>query len=394
MSKTFSPAPIEPSIRPARPYFSSGPTAKWPGFSADSLNQAPLGRSNRSNLTVDLINKTLGLTREILAIPAGYKVFFWPGSDTGAFEAALWNLLGARGIQVLSFESFSQLWADDVSEHLGLEAEILTAPYGHLPDLSAIKDDHDLVFPWNGTTSGVCMPHADFLRNHREGLVFCDATSAAFCMELPWESIDVGSFSFQKALGGEAGIGVLILSPRAVLRLNQFHPQRPLPKILRLRKGAKADEALLNGEAVNTFSFMVIEDYYQSLLWAQSCGGLMGLINRTQANFQTVARHLDTSKRFAFCALDPNTRSSTSVCLTFQDEHIKNSATESQRALSKAIALLLYQKGVGYDLESYRQAPPGLRIWCGPTVDQADVSALMPWLDWAYDAAMSKLMGS
>jgi phosphoserine aminotransferase len=368
--------PTKPARSPERPYFSSGPTAKRPGWSAEALRQAPLGRSNRSKVTVGRITKALELTRDILGIPADYQVFMVPGSDTGAFEAAMWNLLGPRKVQVLAFENFGQLWADDAADHLKLDAEILKAPYGKLPELRKIDPACDLVFPWNGTTSGVKVPNGDFISDTREGLSLCDATSAAFCMDLPWAKLDVITFSFQKALGGEAGIGVLVMSPRAVERLNTFDSGRAIPKVLRLKKKGAADPAILAGDAINTFSFLVIEDYLDALRWGAREGGLTALIARCDANF---------------VAVDPATRSTTSVCLKFIAPEIASQPAEAQLKLAQKVGSLLEAEDVAYDIVGYRAAPPGLRIWCGCTVDTDDVCALMAWLEWAYEEALEGL---
>ena len=308
--------PNKPARAPERPWFSSGPTAKRPGWTVEALSGAPVGRSNRSKVTVGRIQQALELTRSILQIPANYQVFMTPGSDTGAFEAAMWNLLGPHKVQLLSFESFGQLWADDAVEHLKLDAEVLSAPYGQLPDLSRIDPDADLVFPWNGTTSGVRLTDSDFLKGHK-GLVLCDATSAAFCMELPWALLDVATFSFQKALGGEAGIGVMVLSPRAVERLNSFDSGRPIPKVLRLKKKGAADPAILGGDAINTFSFMVVEDFLDALRWASLEGGLEGLINRCNRNFDVLREWVEVTPWIDFVAEVPAQRSTTSVCMKF-----------------------------------------------------------------------------
>ncbi|MGZ3298925.1 MAG: phosphoserine transaminase, partial [Asticcacaulis sp.] len=373
---------IEPSARkpqraPQRPWFSSGPTAKRPGWTAEALSQAPVGRSNRSKVTVGRIRQALELTRSILGIPEHYKVFMVPGSDTGAFEAAMWNLLGPRPVQVIAFESFGQLWAEDTLNHLGIDAELLSAPYGQLPDLNRVRVDADVVFPWNGTTSGVCVPDADFITDGHEGLILCDATSAAFCMDLPWAKLDVATFSFQKALGGEAGIGVLVMSPRAVERLNTFDSGRPLPKVLRLKKrtadGAKiADTSILEGDAINTFSFLVIEDYLDALRWAVREGGQEGLIERCNRNFHELRDWVEATPWIDFVAERPEWRSTTSVCLKFTDPTVAALPLETQAKLAARVGSLLEAEGVAFDITGYRAAPPGLRIWCGCTVEADD----------------------
>jgi phosphoserine aminotransferase len=378
---TLSP---KPAISPERPWFSSGPTAKRPGWTPKALSAAPLGRSNRSKVTVSRIRQALELTREILGVPEDYYVFMVPGSDTGAFEAAMWNLLGARHVQLMAFENFGQLWADDATQHLKLNCEVLSAPYGHLPDLTRIDPKSDLVFPWNGTTSGVKVMDDSFISADHEGLVLCDATSAAFCMDLPFPKLDVVTFSFQKALGGEAGIGVLVLSPKALERLNNFESGRAIPKVLRLKKGLKADMTILGGDAINTFSFLVIEDYLDSLRWASREGGLSGLIARCERNFEVVKDWVDKTPWIDFVAVDPKTRSTTSVCLKFIDPEVQALSVEAQSKLATDMGALLEREGVAFDITGYRAAPPGLRLWCGCTVEAQDVEALLPWLDWAY----------
>ncbi|WP_040309252.1 phosphoserine transaminase [Asticcacaulis biprosthecium] len=380
----------KPARAPERPWFSSGPTCKRPGWSVQALSGAPVGRSNRSKVTVGRINQALELTRSILQIPAEYQVFMTPGSDTGAFEAAMWNLLGPRKVQLLAFESFGQLWADDATNHLKLDAEVLSAPYGRLPDLTKIDPTADLVFPWNGTTSGVCLSDGEFLKGH-EGLVLCDATSAAFCMELPWADLDVATFSFQKALGGEAGIGILVLSPRAVERLNTFDSGRPIPKVLRLKKGDKADPNILGGDAINTFSFLVVEDYLDALRWASLEGGLEGLINRCNRNFETLREWVEATDWIDFVAEVEAQRSTTSACLKFVAPDVTARSAEFQAKLATKIGSLLEVEGVAFDVTGYRAAPPGLRIWCGCTVEADDIDALLPWLEWAYAHALEAL---
>ena len=383
--------PAKPPRAPERPWFSSGPTSKRPGWSVKALSNAPVGRSNRSKVTVARIQQALELTRSILQIPEYYSVFMTPGSDTGAFEAAMWNLLGPRKVQLLAFESFGQLWADDAVEHLKLNAEVLSAPYGRLPDLSRIDPEADLVFPWNGTTSGVRVADGDFLKNHK-GLVLCDATSAAFCMELPWDLLDVATFSFQKALGGEAGIGVMVMSSRAVERLNSFDSGRAIPKVLRLKKKGEADPAILGGDAINTFSFLVIEDYLDALKWATFEGGLEGLINRCNNNFNVLREWVEATPWIDFVAEVEAQRSTTSVCLKFVDPAVLGQSKAVQAKLASKIGSLLEIEGVAYDVTGYRAAPPGLRIWCGCTVEADDIECLAPWLEWAYAEALQALV--
>ncbi len=386
------PSVTKPARTPERPWFSSGPTAKRPGWSPEALRAAPVGRSNRSKITVGRIQQALDLTRSLLGIPADYKVFMTPGSDTGAFEAALWNLLGPRPVQVIAYENFGQLWAEDTLNHLKIDAELLDAPYGRLPDVSRVRPDADVVFPWNGTTSGVRVPDASWISDDRQGLVLCDATSAAFCMELPWAKLDVASFSFQKALGGEAGIGVLVLSPRAVERLNTFDSGRPIPKVLRLKKKGQADLSILDGDAINTYSFLVVEDYLDALRWAEREGGLDALIARCERNFAELREWVEATPWIDFVAEKVEWRSTTSVCLKFVDPAVAALPAEIQAKLAAKVGSLLDSEGVAYDVTGYRAAPPGLRIWCGCTVDTDDVSALLPWLEWAYAHALATVM--
>jgi len=386
------PSVTKPARTPERPWFSSGPTAKRPGWSPEALRAAPVGRSNRSKITVGRIQQALDLTRSLLGIPADYKVFMTPGSDTGAFEAALWNLLGPRPVQVIAYENFGQLWAEDTLNHLKIDAELLDAPYGRLPDVSRVRPDADVVFPWNGTTSGVCVPDASWISDDRQGLVLCDATSAAFCMELPWAKLDVASFSFQKALGGEAGIGVLVLSPRAVERLNTFDSGRPIPKVLRLKKKGQADLSILDGDAINTYSFLVVEDYLDALRWAEREGGLDALIARCERNFAELREWVEATPWIDFVAEKVEWRSTTSVCLKFVDSAVAALPVEIQAKMAAKVGSLLDSEGVAYDVTGYRAAPPGLRIWCGCTVDTDDVSALLPWLEWAYAHALATVM--
>jgi phosphoserine aminotransferase len=386
------PSVTKPVRAPERPWFSSGPTAKRPGWTPEALRSAPVGRSNRSKITVARIHQALELTRSLLGIPSDYKVFMTPGSDTGAFEAALWNMLGARPVQVVAYENFGQLWAEDTLNHLKIEAELLDAPYGRLPDLSRIRPDADVVFPWNGTTSGVRVPDAAWIADDRDGLTFCDATSAAFCMDLPWTKLDVATFSFQKALGGEAGIGVLVLSPRAVERLNTFESGRPIPKVLRLKKKGAADLSILDGDAINTYSFLVVEDYLDALRWAEAQGGLDALIARCDRNAEELREWVESTPWIDFVAEKPEWRSTTSVCLKFVDPAVAGLPPEIQAKLASKVGSLLDAEGVAYDITGYRAAPPGLRIWCGCTVDTDDVSALLPWLEWAYVHALATVM--
>lgn len=390
-STSPSPAQLSPALRPERPWFSSGPTAKRPGWSLEALSSAVLGRSNRSKAAVGRLRLALDMTRELLRIPADYSVLCVPASNTGAIETAMWNLLGPRKVQVLSYESFGATWAADVAKQLKIDHQILKAPFGALPDLSLVDPDCDLVFAWNGTTSGVKVPNGDFIAKDRGGLTLCDATSAAFCMDLPWDKLDITTFSFQKALGGEAGLGVLIASPRAIARLNDYAPDRPLPKVLRLRTETGADTHILAGDAINTYPFLVIEDYLDALRWAGRIGGLEGLYDRTRRNFEVLDQFVAQNSWVDFLASDPKTRSETSVCLRFTDPKILGLSEDKRADFVKRLCHVLEIEGVAYDISGYRHAPAGLRIWCGPTVETDDLEALMPWLDYSYQTTLQGL---
>ena len=370
-----------PAARPANPRFSSGPCAKNPTFTLDKLADAPLGRSHRAAIGKEKLKAAIEETRALLGIPAEYKIGIVPASDTGAVEMALWSMLGARGVEMLVWESFGAGWATDVTKQLGLDAVVKTAEYGKLPDLASVDFTNDVVFTWNGTTSGVRVPNGDWIAADREGLTICDATSAAFAMDLPWDKLDVTTFSWQKVLGGEAAHGMLILSPRAVERLESYTPAWPLPKIFRLTKGGKLIEGIFRGETINTPSMLAVEDYLAALDWARSVGGLKGLIARADANTKAIADFVELRDWIDFLAEDPATLSNTSVCLKFADARIKDGA-----AFAKAVAKRLDAEGVAYDVGAYRDAPPGLRIWCGGTIETADVEALMPWIDLAFNA--------
>jgi phosphoserine aminotransferase len=371
-----------PRALPARPHFSSGPCVKRPGWISKTLDTALLGRSHRAKPGKARLAEAISLTHKLLELPKDYRVGIMPASDTGAFEAAMWSMLGARGIDVLAWESFGSGWASDIVKELKLtDARVTEAPYGTLPDLGHVDFDRDVIFTWNGTTSGVRVPDGDWIAADRKGLTFADATSAAFAQKIDWGKIDVATFSFQKALGGEAQHGVLILSPRAVERLETFTPNRPMPKIFRLAKGGKLIQGIFEGETINTPSMLVIEDYLDALRWAESIGGLKALISRADANAAVIDRWVARTPWIRHLAADPRTRSNTSVCLTFDAAHV---APEKQAALAKTIAARLEAEGAAYDIGAYRDAPPGLRIWCGSTVEAADLEALLPWLDWAY----------
>ncbi len=376
-----------PAVRPARPFFSSGPCAKRPGWSPDLLANAVLGRSHRSKAGKARLQEAIDLTRAVLEIPADYRIGIVPASDTGAVEMAMWSMLGARPVDMLAWESFGKDWITDVVKQLKIEARQLTAPYGKIADLSAVNPANDVVFTWNGTTSGVRVPDADWIAADRQGVTICDATSAAFAQRLDWPKLDVVTFSWQKALGGEAAHGMLILSPRAVERLETYKPAWPLPKIFRMTKDGKIVEGIFKGETINTPSMLCVEDYIDALKWAKSLGGLDALVARADANLAAVARHVANSDVFAFLAGDPAVRSNTSVCLTIVDTWFLEQDDETKAAVAKKVADVLEKEGVALDAGGYRDAPPGLRIWCGATVETADVEALMPWLDWAYAKA-------
>ena len=382
-----------PGLRPVNPQFSSGPCAKRPGWTPDALKNAPLGRSHRAKAGKARLKRAIDLTRDILQVPAGYRIGIVPASDTGAYEMAMWTMLGQRPVDCVAWESFGEGWVNDAVKQLKLkDARIMLAPYGDLPDLAAVNPAHDVLFTWNGTTSGVRVPNADWISADRTGLTFCDATSAAFAQDLDWPKLDIVTYSWQKVLGGEAAHGMLILSPRAVERLESYTPAWPLPKIFRLTSGGKLIEGIFAGETINTPSMLCVEDYIDALEWAQSVGSLQGLIARCDANAKAVADFVAKKPFLGFLAKDPATRSNTSVCLTFIDPAITALAPEAQAAFAKDVAALLEKEGVGLDLGSYRDAPPGLRIWCGATVEASDVAALMPWIEWAFETVKAGLV--
>jgi phosphoserine aminotransferase len=374
-----------PGVRPAIPHFSSGPCAKRPGWSLQALTDAALGRSHRAKLGKAKLKRSIDLTREILQIPAGYRVGIVPASDTGAVEMALWSLLGARPVTMLAWESFGEGWVSDVQKELKLkDVTVLKAPYGALPDLAKIDWSTDVVFAWNGTTSGVRVPNGDWIAADRAGLTICDATSAAFAQRIDWPKIDVATFSWQKALGGEAAHGMLVLSPRAVERLETYKPAWPLPKIFRMTKGGKLNEAIFEGETINTPSMLCVEDWLDTLGWAKSIGGLDALVARADANTKAIADWAKRTPWVDFLAADPAVRSNTSVCLKIVDPAVTKLSADAQGAFAKSLTALIEKEGAGYDLAYYRDAPPGLRIWCGATVEASDVAALTEWLDWAF----------
>ena len=373
-----------PAMLPANPRFSSGPCAKIPGFSLSMLGDAPLGRSHRATIGKAKLAEAIDLTREILGVPADYRIGIVPASDTGAVEMALWSLLGARPVEMLAWESFGEGWVTDVVKQLKLEAKVKIAPYGQIVDFTTVDFDSDVVFTWNGTTSGCRLPNGDAIPATRAGLTICDATSAAFAMDLPWDKLDVTTFSWQKVLGGEGAHGMLILSPRAVARLESYTPAWPLPKIFRLTSKGKLIEGIFSGETINTPSMLAVEDYLVALKWAQSVGGLQGLIGRASANAKTVWDFCAANPWIANLAEVPAIASTTSVCLKFTDPRIKDGA-----AFAKAVAKRIEKAGAGFDMGAYRDAPPGLRIWCGSTVGTADVAALLPWIAYAFHAEIA-----
>lgn len=380
----------KPNHKPERPWFSSGPTAKRPGWSSQAIPQHLLGRGIRAPEVMERFAHGLRLTRELLQLPADWQAVYVPASDTGAVEAALWSMLGERPVQVLAFENFGQVWATDIRDHLKLEPEILAAPWGGFPDVSKVDPAKDLVFPWNGTTSGVMAPNGDFIASDREGLVICDATSAAFAMPLPWDKLDVVTFSFQKALGSEAGLGVAALSPRAVERLDRYAPPRAIPKVIRLRDGKGFDRSLATGLMINTFSVWTIEDWIDAVEWGLAAGGLEALIARTNANAAALDAWVRRTDWAEYLAEDPAIRSTTSVCLKIGDARVAAMAEPERQELVKRMKALVEDEGAAFDIESHRNAPAGLRIWCGCTVDTADIEALTPWLDWAFETAMAE----
>jgi len=374
-----------PPVRPSVPHFSSGPCAKRPGWSLQTLTDAVLGRSHRSRIGKAKLKRAIDLTREVLEVPAAHRVGIVPASDTGAVEMALWSLLGARPVTMLAWESFGEGWVTDVAKQLKLkDVTILKAGYGELPDLSKVDPATDVVFTWNGTTSGVRVPNADWIAADRQGLTICDATSACFAQALDFAKLDVVTFSWQKVLGGEGAHGMLILSPRAVDRLTSYTPPWPLPKIFRLTNNGKLIEGVFEGETVNTPSMLCVEDYLDTLMWAKSLGGLKALIARADANAKVIAEWVARTPWIDFLSKDPATRSNTSVCLKVVDPAVTALAPEAQAAFVKTLAAALEKENVAYDIDAYRDAPPGLRIWCGSTVEASDVEALTQWLDWAF----------
>ncbi len=376
----------KPAERPTRPHFSSGPCAKRPGWTPQALNQALVGRSHRSKPGKAKLEQAIERTRKVLGIPADYRIGIVPASDTGAVEMAMWSMLGPKPVDVLVWESFGNDWATDITKQLKLpNVRVLKAGYGDLPNLADVNPAHDVIFTWNGTTSGVRAPNGDWISDTREGVTFCDATSAAFAQDLPWTKLDVTTFSWQKALGGEAAHGMLVLSPRAVARLESHKPTWPMPKLFRMTKDGKLNEGIFKGETINTPSMLCVEDYLDALTWAESVGGLKGLMARADENLHVIGRWTKAAGWADFLARDPKARSNTSVCLKIVDPWFTAKDADGQAAAAKKIADLLDKEGVAFDIAAYRDAPPGLRIWCGATVENADVKALLPWLDWAWN---------
>ncbi len=384
--------PNSPKIKPRVPHFSSGPCAKRPGWSVTNLQNACVGRSHRSEDGRAKLAEVIERSKKILGIPADYRLGIVPASDTGAVEMALWSLLGQRPLDILAWENFGQEWVQDVVDELKLpDIRLMKAPYGSLPDLNEVDFSHDVVFLWNGTTSGVRVPNGDWLEDDRQGLTICDATSAVFAMDVPWDKLDVVTYSWQKVLGGEAQHGVLILSPRAVERLETYQPAWPIPKIFRLTKKGKLIEGIFKGDTINTPSMLCVEDALDGLIWAESIGGLPGLIRRSEANLKAIANWVEQSSWADFLAEKPETRSCTSICLKIVDSWFNSLNSEEQAQCAKKVAKLLEKQQVAYDIASYRAAPPGLRIWGGATVETEDIEALLPWLDWAYASVKAEL---
>jgi phosphoserine aminotransferase len=369
---------VPPAVKPARPYFSSGPCAKPPGWSPEKLQTESLGRSHRAKIGKSRLQLAIDLMREVLQVPDTHRIGIVPGSDTGAIEMAMWTMLGARPVTMMAWESFGEGWVTDVNKQLKLNATVMNAPYGEIPDLNAVDFSNDVVFTWNGTTSGARVPNGEWIADDREGLTFNDATSAVFAYDMPWDKLDVTTFSWQKVLGGEGAHGVLILGPRAVERLENYTPAWPLPKVFRLMSKGALAEGIFKGETINTPSMLAVEDVIFALEWAKTVGGLQGLMGRSNANAAALAKIVETRDYLGFLAADPAIRSTTSVCLTVEG---------ADEAMIKKMASLLEAEDAAYDIAGYRDAPAGLRIWCGATVDTADIEALGPWLDWAYKKA-------
>ena len=381
-----------PDVRPQNTHFSSGPCAKRPGWSLNALSDASLGRSHRAKVGKTKLKLAIDLTREVLEVPAEYRIGIVPASDTGAVEMAMWSLLGARGVDMVAWESFGSGWVSDVVKELKLaDVRKFAAPYGEIVDFSQVDFDRDVVFTWNGTTSGVRVPNADFIPANRKGLTICDATSAAFAQNLDFAKLDVVTFSWQKALGGEGAHGVIILSPRAVERLESYEPAWPLPKIFRMTKGGKVIEGIFAGETINTPSMLCVEDYLDALNWAKSIGGLKAMIARADANAASIHDYVSKNSWIANLAKDSSTRSNTSVCLTIADPDIAALSADAQADFAKAMVSLLEKQGIAYDIGAYRDAPTGFRIWAGATIETADIAAVMQWLGWAFETQKATL---
>jgi phosphoserine aminotransferase len=388
MTDTFT----APAVKPVIPNFSSGPCAKRPGWTVEALKGTPVGRSHRAKIGKAKLAEAIDLTRKVLRVPADYRIGIVPASDTGAVEMALWSLLGERPVDMLAWESFGSGWVTDVVKQLKLkDARVFEAPYGDIVDFTKVDFDHDVVFTWNGTTSGVRVPNGDVIPADRQGLTICDATSAAFAQPLPFDKLDVVTFSWQKVLGGEGAHGILILSPRAVARLESYKPAWPLPKIFRLTSGGKINEGIFKGDTINTPSMIAVEDYIDALKWADGIGGLEALIARANANTQVLVDWVAVTPSVAFLAKTEAIRSNTSVCLSFVDPRIAALDVDGQQAFVKSLVGLLDKEGVAYDIAAYRDAPPGLRIWCGATVEASDVAALTKWIDWAFAKVVAGL---
>jgi phosphoserine aminotransferase len=378
----------KPDLRPANPNFSSGPCAKRPGFSLNVLQDAVLGRSHRSKPGKAKLAEAIDRTRAVLRVPDDYHIGIVPASDTGAYEMAMWTMLGPRGLDILGWESFGKGWITDAVKQLKLDdVRVMEAEYGHLPDLSAVDFTRDVAFTWNGTTSGVCVPDGEWIDADRDGLTLCDATSAAFAMDLPWDKLDVTTYSWQKVLGGEAAHGMLILSPRAVARLESYTPSWPVPKVFRLTKGGKLIDGIFRGETINTPSMLAVEDYLDTLKWAEGLGGLSGLLGRVADNNKVLGDWVSASNWAGFLCVEDANRSTTSVCLVITDPEVLALDNDAQAAIAKKIASLLDGEAIAYDIGAYRDAPAGLRIWAGATVQASDLAALTPWLDWAFATA-------
>ncbi|MGD1871586.1 MAG: phosphoserine transaminase [Mastigocoleus sp.] len=375
----------KPTTRPQNPNFSSGPCSKRPGWSLDSLKDATVGRSHRAKLGKAKLAEAIELSKEVLQVPNNYKLGIVPASDTGAFEMAMWTMLGQRGVDALAWESFGKGWITDALKQLKLkDINVYEADYGQIPDLSVVDTDRDVIFTWNGTTSGAKVPNADWIKDDRQGLTLCDATSAAFAMEIPWDKIDVLTYSWQKVMGGEAAHGVIVLSPRAVARLESYTPDRPLPKIFRLTKGGKLIEGIFEGSTINTPSMLCVEDAIDGLNWGKSIGGLSALIERSQKNLQVFEEWVAQTEWVDFLVADKSIRSNTSICFKIVDKWYQSLTTEQQAAKAKELVSLLAKEKVAYDIGAYRDAPPGMRVWGGATVESKDIEALTQWLDWGF----------